>query len=459
MKKLFLSLAIAISCIASVNAQAIIISGHVTNFSSAPVPNHQVTIVGDSSNGVFYYNTVLTDANGFYIDSASFVGGMLAIYNVFTLDCTGSSIYQTVTSTSAPITVDFQICDSIPAGGCGAAFQAYPDSSGNYYFNDYSSNGGGNIISWSWYFGDGTTSTLQNPIHQYAPGIYGACLTIATDQGCTSTFCDTIYAGNPSGCNSYFVYNNSGNTYTFQAYPTGNAPYQFTWNFDNGTIIGPGGSSSVTNTFATSGYYYVCLTTVDANMCTSTYCEYIYVNGNNYPCSANFFLYPDSTILHQYYAVNMAYGTGALSYLWSWGDGTSSTGAYPSHAYANDGYYTICLTINDSAGCTSTFCDSTYIQKSGNSIVNVNVIPNGSTGINEVTSENTLSIYPNPAQNILNIENVKNNAEVSIIDISGKTVMSIRSTKNIDISNLAKGMYCVKVIDNKTVIVKRFIKE
>ena len=236
MKKLFLSLAIAISSIAFVNAQSIIISGHVTNFSSAPIANHQVTIVGDSSNGIFYYNNVLTDANGFYIDSASFVGGMLAAYNVYTLDCSGSTVNYSVTSTSAPITVDFQICDSIPVGACGAGFQAYQDTmgTGNFAFYDYSTAGSGNIVSWYWDFGDGSASTVQYPYHQYNTGTYLACLTITTDQGCTSTFCDTITVGNNITCNSYFTYTNSGNTYTFQAFASGGtAPYQYTWNFDN----------------------------------------------------------------------------------------------------------------------------------------------------------------------------------------------------------------------------------
>lgn len=48
------------------------------------------------------------------------------------------------------------------------------------------------ITSWSWDFGDGTTSTLQNPTHTYADsGTYVACLTI-TDSCGPITTCDTI---------------------------------------------------------------------------------------------------------------------------------------------------------------------------------------------------------------------------------------------------------------------------
>ncbi|HOS82928.1 MAG TPA: PKD domain-containing protein [Methanolinea sp.] len=42
----------------------------------------------------------------------------------------------------------------------------------------------GNPTSWSWNFGDGTTSTLQNPTHTYTtPGTYTVALRITTASG------------------------------------------------------------------------------------------------------------------------------------------------------------------------------------------------------------------------------------------------------------------------------------
>ncbi|MCY7408680.1 MAG: PKD domain-containing protein, partial [Chitinophagales bacterium] len=49
------------------------------------------------------------------------------------------------------------------------------------------------IVQWNWDFGDGYSSTLQNPVHTYpALGIYDACLTTVDDSGCTSIYCDTV---------------------------------------------------------------------------------------------------------------------------------------------------------------------------------------------------------------------------------------------------------------------------
>jgi subtilisin family serine protease len=51
----------------------------------------------------------------------------------------------------------------------------------------------GNITNWAWSFGDGATSSLQNPTHTYtAAGTYIATLTVTTDTGATSTTNRTI---------------------------------------------------------------------------------------------------------------------------------------------------------------------------------------------------------------------------------------------------------------------------
>ena len=48
-------------------------------------------------------------------------------------------------------------------------------------------------MSWSWNFGDGGTSTKQNPIHTYsAQGTYIVCLTITTQSSGSCTSCDTV---------------------------------------------------------------------------------------------------------------------------------------------------------------------------------------------------------------------------------------------------------------------------
>ena len=74
-------------------------------------------------------------------------------------------------------------------------------------------------------------------------------------------------------------------------------------------------------------------------------------------------------------------------------------------------------------------------------------------------------IYPNPAQNILNIElqSIDNDQNhIEIYDLSGKQVYSsITSDKNIqvDVSELTQGLYIIKVYNNNFVLNQKFIKE
>ena len=58
-------------------------------------------------------------------------------------------------------------------------------------FTDQSfSNDGSPIISWAWSFGDGNTSTQQNPSHTYGSADdYNVCLTITTANGCSNSIC------------------------------------------------------------------------------------------------------------------------------------------------------------------------------------------------------------------------------------------------------------------------------
>lgn len=192
---------------------------------------------------------------------------------------------------------------------------------------------------------------------------------------------------------------------------------------------------------------------------------YITVNPFVANCSAQFDLVVDTTTPHNYFAVNNASGIHPLQYNWSWGDGTHDTTAYPTHTYFTSGYYYICLTITDSVGCTVTYCDSTYLQKSPNAIISIEVIPQGTLGVRSISTDN-FKIYPNPAKDnlIIELQKSKNlqNTSVSIYNTQGQLVKQLTiclSKTEIDIHNLSIGVYMVKVINNKETLQGKFVKE
>jgi gliding motility-associated-like protein len=92
----------------------------------------------------------------------------------------------------------------------------FADSS--YYFTDLSTGG---VANWFWDFGDGGTSTAQNPSHMYsAAGTYHVCLYTINTGGCADTLCSdvivlprdilapNVFTPNGDGTNDVLIFNN-----------------------------------------------------------------------------------------------------------------------------------------------------------------------------------------------------------------------------------------------------------
>ncbi|MFN8154988.1 MAG: PKD domain-containing protein [Bacteroidia bacterium] len=134
-------------------------------------------------------------------------------------------------------------------------------------------------VNYLWDFGDGSTSSLQFPNHQYAtPGTYMVCLTGST-VGCTATYCDTVVIdtiiNNPTTCNAYFVFTQTSPYNVVGVNLSSGINLNFSWNF------GDGGTSNVPypiHQYSSTGTYMVCLTVSDANGCSSTYCDTLTVD-------------------------------------------------------------------------------------------------------------------------------------------------------------------------------------
>jgi YVTN family beta-propeller protein len=195
-------------------------------------------------------------------------------------------------------------------------------------------------------------------------------------------------------------------------------------------------------------------------------------------CSAQFTIAADTTTPHHYIVTNNALGVPPLKYLWSWGDGTYDTIAYPSHTYSTAGGYKICLTITDSAGCTSTYCDSSYLSKNPNSIITVDVVPKVPTGIKENELSNQIKVYPNPASWNIQVSGIKYPASsIEIYNVIGEKVYQLVNSHSslgispmtnapmtntpitINIADFPCGVYVVQVKTEKGVMINKFIKE
>ena len=79
--------------------------------------------------------------------------------------------------------------------------------------------------------------------------------------------------------------------------------------------------------------------------------------------------------------------------------------------------------------------------------------------IEENMTENGISIYPNPANNVVKIlnDNNLNIIKIEIVDLTGRIVLSTEKNANINVSELTEGQYFMKIIGESTIVKKLFI--
>jgi hypothetical protein len=138
--------------------------------------------------------------------------------------------------------------------------------------------------------------------------------------------------------------------------------------------------------------------------------------------------------------VNITSAVPAATYLWRFGDNTTSTDANPAHTYAGPGNYTVKLIATNACGVDSI---------SNSVIINVGIANNYLSG--------NISVYPNPGNGLLSLGFdllEKDDLVISLLDISGKEVyrqeaLTIQKEEvKLDLTHLSQGMYLLKVNGN-----------
>jgi PKD repeat protein len=158
-------------------------------------------------------------------------------------------------------------------------------------FTAYSSPGD-TVQSYSWNFGDGTTSKLQNPVHTYNAGNYSACLEITYKNGCWGASCNPVIVGPNNGdeCSVSIIdtAEKAGNGVSLHAISKTVSPVSYSWNFGDSIS----GSNNVSNLkdvyhdFSAPGIYRVsvqisntgCTTGITKNIATPNYTTGCFAN-------------------------------------------------------------------------------------------------------------------------------------------------------------------------------------
>jgi PKD repeat protein len=94
--------------------------------------------------------------------------------------------------------------------------------------------------------------------------------------------------------------------------------------------------------------------------CYDYQCNVVFA-GSTGNCGVYFSHHALSNYLLQSFQAYSYYNVAGSSYLWDFGDGTTSTQSNPTHLYSQAGIYNVCLTFTDVNNCTSSFCYDIYV--------------------------------------------------------------------------------------------------
>jgi vibriolysin len=263
-----------------------------------------------------------------------------------TFDSAGKGVYNSAKSLGYCVddvvtsleTVGVNNSGAKDGSGCGTTGNKKPTANFTFSankldvnFSDSSTDDKG-VVSYSWNFGDGSSSASQNPSHQYnVDGSYNVSLTVSDAEGLSNVKVQTVSvsAGDTNtGCDGVSAWSIS-TSYAF------------------GDVV------------SFNGYKYEAIwwsTGAQPDNYTNVWTK-------KSECSGDGGIENEAPIANFTHSVNnLTVGftdsstddKAVVSHSWNFGDGTSSSQASPSHSYAVDGSYTVQLTVMDVEGLSAT---------------------------------------------------------------------------------------------------------
>ena len=234
-----------------------------------------------------------------------------------------------------------------------ASFSASPTSGVAPLAVSFTDTSTGSPTSWAWNFGDGTTSTLQNPSHTYATGgTYTVNMTASNSAGSSAATAATVTVTNPvvKPTASFSASPTSGVAplpVSFTDTSTG-SPTSWAWDFGDGTTST---SQNPSHTYAAGGTYTVNMTA--SNSAGSSVATAATITVTNPKPTASFSASPTSGVAPLAVSFTDTSTGSPTSWSWDFGDGATSTSQNPSHTYAVGGTYTVNMTASNANGSSA----------------------------------------------------------------------------------------------------------
>lgn len=251
---------------------------------------------------------------------------------------------ETCVSTHVDLVINSPVSDFSFTEQCDGTTIPFTDASVPF--------GSSTISNWNWDFGDGNTSTQQNPTHLYAAaGTYSVSLGITSSDGCsvTSTQDVTVFE-NPV---ADYTFNEAceGDVTDFTDVSTIGVGTITSWNWD----FGDGNTSTIqnpTNPYASLGTYNASLTVTTSDGCSHSTTQVV----GMYPLPVADFTFGDACLNtdFQFTDASSVSSGAVVSWDWDFGDGATSTAQNPGNQYAADGTYNVTLVATTDHNCSDT---------------------------------------------------------------------------------------------------------
>lgn len=241
-----------------------------------------------------------------------------------------------------------------------------------------------------WDFGDGFTSTLFNPKHDYiSAGNYTVTLKVTDSNGCDDEITQTVRIDD-------LAVDFSPASFCL------NAPYLFTgtanlplvqtnWDFDDGTFSN---QLSYLKSFNVAGTYNVQFKGETAEGCRDSIVKSIQIYELPEAQFAVEEKYGCELLCTDFYNLSNSF-FGISTYRWSFGDNSFSNDTNPTHCYQDTGLFDVQLIITSNVGCSDTLTKFSLIEVSPRPEADFDVYPELVPIFDPVVSLNNTSIREN----------------------------------------------------------------
>ena len=345
------------------------------------------------------------------------------------VDATGIYIIEVVNNLTGCVATD-EVLVTFDSNDPLADFQSTNSDVLTIDFSDISEGTG---LSYTWDFGDGSTSTEQNPSYTYTEeGTYTVCLTVENACGTNTTCSDVSFGGALS------VDKTISNETCFEVADgeisvsaSGGTPsYTIDWQGPNGFT-----SQEFTISNLMPGTYS--FTLVDAAN-TSFEDEYTVVAAEQIILSSSLIQDEIAGNAAGFIELSLVGGTGTYTYLWS--NGATTANIYDLTAG------TFSLVVTDENLCTRSF----------------DFDIENATSVEKIESLVHFKLFPQPASDHLNID-IKNNSgermTINLISTDGKILETrvynqAEFTDSWSVDNLSAGLYLMKLTQSNQVLTR-----